>query len=123
MYGAHAVWEGFWYLGGQMVMRRVFALGLCVFALAAIPVAAADAPTEGIVVGVNAASAGLTGFDAVGVSTGYKPGVYIGGFLTWPLFSVLAIQPEIAYAQKHFTATDTTSGFVATESWDWIEVP
>lgn len=102
---------------------RILVPSLFVFALSALPVAAADAPTAGVVVGANFASAGLSGTDAFNVSTGYKTGLYVGGFMTWPLNGHIAIQPEVAYSQKHFTATDAISGHTATEDWDWIEVP
>jgi len=98
-------------------------LGLCLYVASATGVAAADGPTAGVVVGANLSSVHLTGSDASGISTGTRAGLFIGGSAQWPITDVVAIQPEVAYSQKHFTLQDTVSSFSATEKWDWIEVP
>jgi hypothetical protein len=106
-----------------MLIHRVLALGLCACALSVTAVSAADGPTAGIVVGANISSGHLTGSDATGISTGKRAGLFIGGFALMPLTDVVAVQPEVAYSQKHFTVQDTVGSFTATEKWDWIEVP
>jgi hypothetical protein len=106
-----------------MLMHRILVLGLCFFTLSVTFAAAADGPTGGVVVGANISSAQLTGSDATGISTGKQAGLFVGGLALWPMTQVMAIQPEVAYSQKHFTLHDTISSFSATEKWDWIEVP
>ena len=106
-----------------MLIHRVLTVGLCVFTLSAASVAAADGPTAGVVIGANISSAQLTGSDATGINTGRRAGLFLGGFALVPLTGVVAIQPEVAYSQKHFTVQDTIGSFSATERWDWIEVP
>jgi hypothetical protein len=105
-----------------MLLHRLV-LGLCIFAASVTAVAAADGPNGGIVVGANISSAQLTGSDATGISAGKRAGLFIGGFAVWPITTLVAIQPEVAYSQKHFTVQDTIGSFSATEKWDWIEVP
>jgi hypothetical protein len=106
-----------------MLLHRVLALGLCVCAFLVTGVSAAEGPTAGIVAGANISSGHLTGSDATGISSGKRAGLFIGGFALIPLIDVVAIQPEVAYSQKHFTVQDTIGSFTATEKWDWIEVP
>jgi len=106
-----------------MLIHRVLALGLCACALSGTEVSAADGPTGGLVVGANISSPHLTGSDATGISTGGRAGLFIGGFALMPLTDVVAIQPEVAYSQKHFTLRFFFNSSTATEKWDWIEVP
>ena len=106
-----------------MLIPRTLALGLCVFALSVTSVVAADGPTGGVMVGMNLSSIRLTGADATNISTGTQAGLLVGGFALWPITHVVAIQPEVAYSQKHFLVKDTISSFSATEKWDWIDVP
>jgi hypothetical protein len=106
-----------------MSITRVLGLCLCVFALSVRPAAAADGPSVGVVAGVNVASASLSGSDATNISTGHKAGLYAGAFVLWPLGGMLAIQPELALSQKHFSVKDTVGTFSATEKWNWIELP
>jgi hypothetical protein len=91
--------------------------------MSATAVAAADGPTGGLVVGANISSAQLTGADAAGITSGKRAGLFLGAFALLPITDVVAIQPEAAYSQKHFTVQDAVSSFTATEKWDWIEVP
>jgi hypothetical protein len=104
-------------------MQRVLAVGLCVFALSVTSAVAAEGPTGGVVVGANISSARLAGIDATGITTGNNAGLFVGVLAVWPLTPVVAIQPEVAYSQKHFSVNDTVGSFGATEKWDWIEVP
>jgi hypothetical protein len=106
-----------------MSIPRALALGFCVFALSVTSVAAADGPTGGVVVGANVSSARLAGTDATGISTGNQAGLFVGVLAVWPIAPAVAIQPEVAYSQRHFTVRDTVGSFSATEKWDWIEVP
>ncbi len=106
-----------------MLIQRALALGLCVFALSVTSAVAADGPTGGVVAGANISSARLAGSDATGISTGNQAGLFVGGFALWPITQVVAIQPEVAYSQRHFSVKDTVGSFSATEKWDWIEVP
>jgi hypothetical protein len=115
-----------------MATCRVLALGCFVFAwlLISPPAAyAADASSFGVVAGVNIDSVNLKGTDATGVDSGSKAGVYAGVFAVLPLSSMFAIQPEVAFSEKHFTVTNTSGGtsitnpFTAEEKWNWIEVP
>jgi Outer membrane protein beta-barrel domain len=106
-----------------MLIQRVLALGWCVLALSVTSAVAADGPTGGVVIGANISSARLAGSDASGVSPGNQAGLFAGVFALWPLTPVVAIQPEVAYSQRHFSVKDTVSSFSATEQWDWIEVP
>jgi hypothetical protein len=106
-----------------MLIPRALVLGFCVLALSVTSAVAADGPTAGVVVGANLSSGRLTGTDATGISTGNKAGVFVGVLALVPITSVVAIQPEVAYSQRHFSVSDTVGSFSATEKWDWIEVP
>jgi hypothetical protein len=106
-----------------MLIQRALALGLCVFALSVTSAVAADGPTGGVVAVANISSARLTGIDSTGISTGNKAGLFVGGFVLYPITQVVALQPEVAYSQRHFSVKDTVGSFSATEKWDWIEVP
>jgi Outer membrane protein beta-barrel domain len=109
-----------------MATCRVLALGCFVFAwlLISPPAAqAADSAGIGLVAGVNINSVSLKGSDATNINEGSKVGLYAGVFAVLPLSSMFAIQPEIAYSQKHFTVKDTVGTFSAVEKWNWIEVP
>jgi hypothetical protein len=106
-----------------MSKHRTLPVGMCVFALSVTSVVAADGPTGGVVAGANISSARLGGTDATGISTGNKAGLFVGGFALWPITQWLAIQPEVAYSQRHFSVKDTVGSFSAIEKWDWIEVP
>jgi hypothetical protein len=106
-----------------MSIPRALVLGLCVSALSVTSAVAADGPTGGVVVGANVSSARLAGTDATGISTGNQTGLFVGVLAVWPIAPAVAIQPEVAYAQRHFTVKDTVGSFSATEKWDWIEIP
>lgn len=106
-----------------MVRHRALGFGLCVLALSVTSAVAADGPTAGVVVGANISSARLAGLDATSINVGNKAGLFVGVLALWPLTPVVAIQPEVAYAQRHFSVNDTVGSFSATEKWDWIEVP
>ena len=106
-----------------MLIQRALALGLSVFALSVTSAVAADGPSGGVVAGVNISSAQLTGVDATGINTGNQAGLFVGVLARWPITPVVAIQPEVAYSQRHFSVNDTIGSFRATEKWDWIEVP
>jgi hypothetical protein len=106
-----------------MLIQRVLPLGLCVLALSVTSAVAADGPTGGVVVGANISSARLAGSDATGITTGNEAGLFVGGFALWPITHAVAIQPEVAYSQRHFSVKDTVGSFSASEKWDWIEVP
>lgn len=106
-----------------MLIHRLLAVGLCVCAVSVRSVEGADGPTGGFIVGANISSVRLTGSDAAGLTTGKRGGLFLGGFVVLPITDVVAIQPEVAYSQKHFTVQDSLSAFTATEKWDWIEVP
>src|SRR2546423_193989 len=106
-----------------MLIRRAFAVGLSVVALIVSPAAAADAPAAGVVAGLNSSSAQVVGVDATGVDASRQAGVFVGVYAVWPITRVVAIQPEIAYAQRRFVVKDTLSPFSAIEKWDWLEVP
>ena len=76
--------------------------------------------TGGVEVGANINSAHITGSDAPN-STGSKTGLLVGGFASLSVNQMISIQPEVAYAQKHFTFTGgATSG---TAEADFIEIP
>ena len=106
-----------------MLIRRVSAVGLSVFVLSVSSAAAADAPAVGVVAGANISSAQLAGVDATGLDASRQAGAFVGVFAVWPITGVVAIQPEIAYAQRRFSVKDTLSSFSATEKWDSLEVP
>jgi outer membrane protein with beta-barrel domain len=106
-----------------MLRSRALVLGLCVSALSVTSAVAADGPTGGVVVGANVSSARLAGTDATGISTGNQTGLFVGVLAVLPIAPAVAIQPEVAYAQRHFTVKDTVGQFSANEKWEWIEVP
>jgi hypothetical protein len=106
-----------------MLKPRALALGLFVLALPVTSVAAADGPTGGVVIGANFSSARLSDIDATGINAGNKAGLFVGVLALWPITPVVAIQPEVAYTQRHFSVNDTVGSFSAIEKWDWIEVP
>ena len=106
-----------------MITPRAVTLGLCVLALPVTSAVAADGPTGGVVAGANISSARLAGADSIGIGTGNEAGVFVGGFAVWPVTHLVAIQPEVAYVQRHFSVKDTVGSFSATEQWDWMEVP
>jgi hypothetical protein len=106
-----------------MLRLPALALGLCVLTLSATGAAAADGLTGGVVVGANISSARLAGADATGINSGTQAGLFVGVVALWPITPVVAIQPEVAYSQRHFSVTDTIGSFRATEKWDWMEVP
>jgi outer membrane protein with beta-barrel domain len=106
-----------------MSLPRALTLGLCVMALWVTSAVAADDPTVGVVAGVNLSSSRLSGVDATNISPGTQVGLFVGAVALWPITQVVAIQPEVAYSQKHFSVKDTISSFSATEKWDWIDVP
>ena len=87
------------------------------------PAIGADTPAFGVTAGVNLGSARLSGTDAAGVTTSSEAGVNAGVFAIWPIAGIVSIEPGVAFAQKHFSTKDTTSGFTAKEKWDWVEVP
>jgi hypothetical protein len=106
-----------------MAILLLLFVALSVLVLPATPVIAADGPTGGLVVGANFATVDLGGSGATGVDPGVKVGMFAGGFGLFPLTPTFAIQPEVAYSQKHFTLKDPDRRFDATDVWDWIEVP
>jgi hypothetical protein len=106
-----------------MLKPRALALGLCVLTFPVTSAVAADGPTGGVVIGANISSVRLTGPDATGINTSNKAGLFVGVLALWPITPVVAIQPEVAYSQRHFALNDTIGSFAATEKWDWIEVP
>src|SRR5436190_5818634 len=105
-----------------MLIRRASAVGLLVFVLSVSSAVAADAPAAGVIAGANISSAQLAGVDATGLDASHQTGVFVGAFAVWPITRVVAIQPEIAYAQRRFSVKDTVSAFSATEKWDSLEV-
>jgi len=54
-----------------------------------------------------------------------KLGYAVGGFLTIPLSGALAIQPEVVYSQKGYSATSTTikSSYKLAYTFNYIDVP
>lgn len=105
-----------------MLTPRALAFGLSVLLLPASAGAAEDADV-GVVGGVTISSVRLDGVDATNITAGHQAGVYVGAFVMWPISPVVALRPEVAYSQRHFSVNDTLSSFSATEHWDWIDIP
>jgi hypothetical protein len=105
---------------------RGIVFGVCALLVSVFvpPAFAADPPpTGGVELGVNVNSERLSGSKVNGVDNGSKAGVYGGAFITIPVGSTVAIQPEAAYSQRHFTLSAEDHSFSATEALDFVEIP
>src|ERR1700675_975999 len=83
---------------------------------------AADPVTGGVEIGIDINKVHLSGSDAKGVTTRFKRGLIVGGYVSLPISGIFEFQPELVYAQKH-SGVDDHSGFKATLSDDVIEFP
>jgi len=97
-------------------------LARCVLVLALVSVPTAAAAQEvgfGVKGGLNLAN---IHFDPeTGADFGFRPGLVLGGFVSWPMGSRLTIQPEGLFSQKGTSASDEGG-----EGWihlDYVEVP
>src|SRR5436309_964548 len=110
-----------------MMMRQLrWSAVLCLMGLtlSVKPAVAADPPTGGVEAGVNINTFGLSGSN-VTEESGFKAGLMIGGFVSFPVTPMVSIQPEVVYAQKHskFTGIGSDAGFTANLAFDFIEIP
>lgn len=100
-----------------MRSHTVLALALAVPFLA-LPMAAQQRPQLGVFGGINFAEFG--GDDVSNVDT--RTGVQAGLFASFPLSSILAVQPGVAYSQEG-TSVDAGGGITGTFKLDYIQVP
>jgi len=95
----------------------------CILALVAI-VAAANASAQELGFGVKGGIT-LADLDATGdqdtVPTGFRVGLVIGGFVTWPLAGRLEFQPEVLFTQKG-SKSDVLGG-TSTQKLDYLDIP
>ena len=103
-----------------MRAAAVMAAIICVGSMAAVPpTVRAQGLGFGAEGGVNLATfhedaGGETPFD-------FRTGVIAGGFVTWPLGSRLALQPEVLFAEAGAKAT--LGGGTSTQKLDYVDVP
>ena len=102
---------------------RMAAPCLIALTVSVSPAMAADPPTGGLEVGGNFNKTSFSGPDATGFSSGFKPGLMVGGFFSLPVAPMVAIQPEVVYAQKHSSVTGSQNGFTAIAKIDFVEIP
>src|SRR5580765_3929579 len=109
-------------------MRQLGYCGVLCFlglALSAKSALAADPPTGGVEVGANINKYSFSGSDADSAEADFKAGLVIGGFVAFPVTPMVAIQPEVVYAQKHakLKGTGSDNGFTANLNIDVVEIP
>jgi hypothetical protein len=97
-------------------------LANCLLVLALLGVPTVASPQEvgfGVKGGLNLAS---MHFDPDPIADfGFRPGLVLGGFVSWPMSSRLAIQPEGLFSQKGANGSDE-----GVDGWihlDYLEVP
>jgi hypothetical protein len=98
-------------------MHRLAVLALAM-ALVPAPISAQHRPIAGVYGGINFAKFG--GDDVGNVDT--RTGVQAGLFASFPLSSILAVQPGVAYSQEG-TSVDAGGGITGTFKLDYIQVP
>jgi Outer membrane protein beta-barrel domain len=82
--------------------------------------ASAQGLSYGVKAGVVLADLAVDG-SAAPAPFDFRVGLVAGGFITWPLGSRLALQPEVLFAQKG--ASFDQGGGTGTEKLDYLDVP
>jgi hypothetical protein len=79
----------------------------------------------GVEGGINISKLSFTGSDAEGFKGGFKAGAIVGGFVSAPINKMIAIMPEVAWAQKHskLSGSEGSSRFEQTVKLDVVEIP
>ncbi len=75
----------------------------------------------GATVGLNFSTLNGKDASALGSNLSSKNGLYIGGFVNYPLNEMFAIQPELAFTMKG--ATRSGGGVNETWTYNYIEIP
>jgi Outer membrane protein beta-barrel domain len=98
----------------------VAAAVLCAATAMAAGSASAQGLSYGVKAGVVLADLAVDG-SAEPAPFDFRVGLVAGGFVTWPLGSRLALQPEVLFAQKG--ASFDQGGGTGTEKLDYLDVP